>query len=124
MRLSNFTGTFKDLDMENVTDSVSTRIVFDNVLNKLLPFIAASKSELIMYEFSSNIRTTDIRYHQIVDGYPIEGSGFINIAYDKNRDLFTILNATVNVQQKPASINLSLKQAMEIVKNYYVRNRD
>ncbi|MCK9308776.1 MAG: hypothetical protein M0P99_00705 [Candidatus Cloacimonetes bacterium] len=110
--------------MENVTDSVSTRIVFDNVLNKLLPFIAASKSELIMYEFSSNIRTTDIRYHQIVDGYPIEGSGFINIAYDKNRDLFTILNATVNVQQKPASINLSLKQAMEIVKNYYVRNRD
>jgi len=119
MILSKFTGSFKDIDMKNVTDSLSTRIVFDDVLNKLLPFISAPKNQLEKYELRSSSGTTRIRYYQTVNGYSIEGLGFINIAYDKNRDLFTIMNVTVNVQQTTVTNIISEEAAFKIARTAF-----
>ncbi|MCK9308777.1 MAG: hypothetical protein PHH43_01300 [Candidatus Cloacimonetes bacterium] len=115
--LTSFDGIFKDIDMSGVRDSVAFRQACSTVITKLLPYIGAKENQLSQGYISKDYYSLGTRYTQRVNGYQIASGGYLNISYDFVRNRIFILNVTVDVPQRPVTINLSLEQAIEIVIN-------
>ena len=107
MRLARFTGNFDDIDMTNVRDSVAFRQVCTNIINKLLPYIEARNEQLVPGKINVDSNQIGTRYYQIVNGYKIDGGGYLNIYYLYDQERFGILNVTADIKQLTSKVNFS-----------------
>ncbi|MDZ4121533.1 MAG: hypothetical protein U1C33_03885, partial [Candidatus Cloacimonadaceae bacterium] len=92
---------------------------FDRVVVKVMPYISAREGQLISGKTSSNINGTRVRYQQIVNGYRIEGAGFLNVAYNFDTKKITVTDATVDIAPQQVPINITEDQAIDIVLQRY-----
>jgi hypothetical protein len=104
MKLSRFSGSFDDVNMKNVRDSVAFRQVCNNVINKLLPYIGAASDQLVPGVIHINTDHIYTRYYQNINGYKLESGGYINIYYVHEQKRFGILNVTETIRQHSSKI--------------------
>jgi len=114
MRLARFTGNFTDIDMSNVRDSVAFRQVCNSIINKLLPYIEAENEQLVPGRINVDSDQMGTRYYQIVNGYRIDGGGYLNVYYLYEQNRFGILNVTANIKQLTSNVNLNEQDAISI----------
>ncbi len=119
MKLSHFRGNFKDIDMTGVSDTLAFRQVCNKIISKLLPYIGAKENQLDAGKISISSTSTRTRYQQRVNGYPIEGNGYLNIFYDFDRNRFTILNVTVDIASIPLSRTVTQEDAFKIARTAF-----
>ncbi|MCB5268307.1 MAG: hypothetical protein LHW46_09405 [Candidatus Cloacimonetes bacterium] len=122
MTFSNIIGNFKDIVVTSPQDTVSMRQIFDRVVAKVTPFISAREGQLIRGKTSSNVNGTRVRYEQIVNGYRIEGAGFLNVAYNYETKKITVTDATVSIPSEQIPINIGINQAVQIAIQHYDPN--
>ena len=116
VQFSTISGNFMDIEVTAPQDTVFMRNVFDQVVSKVLPYIAAREGQLSSGRVSSNIHGTGIIYWQKVNGYSIEGGGgTLRIHYSLATRQLSVNNGTADISSDPISINLSLEQAINLV---------
>lgn len=104
MKLGRFTGNFDDINMTNVRDSIAFRQVCIIVINKLLPYIGAENDQLMPGMIDIDTNQISTRYYQIVNGYKVESSGYLNIYYLFEEKRFGILDVTEEILPKTTKI--------------------
>jgi hypothetical protein len=118
MRLSYFEGKFTDIQITADADTASFRSVFEQILNKVLPYTYAKREQLTKSRITNNLGITQTDYYQQVNGYRVEGAGRLTINYETGRNAFAIGNGTVELPEE-GRVNITLNQAIEIAKEVY-----
>jgi len=121
MKLRAYEGKFTDIPFSADADTTAFRQACDRILDKILPYSYAKIGQLSMSRISRRTGYISTDYYQIVNGYCVEGSGFIVITYDVGRYRFDIGDNTVELSEE-RRVNISLTQAIEIAKEVYNPN--
>ena len=99
MKLQSYEGKFADIPFYADADTTSFRQACDRVLDKILPYSCASRNQLSMSRISKSSGYISTDYYQQVNGYRVEGSGFIVITYDVGRSRFDIGDNSVELPE-------------------------
>ncbi len=114
MKLSHFSGNFKDIDMNAVRDSLAFRQVCNRIINKLLPYIGAKENQLDAGNISISSTSIRTQYQQRANGYPIWGEGRLVISYERDYNRISILNVTVDIANQPVQPLISDIEAKQL----------
>jgi hypothetical protein len=117
MRLQSFDGVFSDIKIVAAEDTLALRSSFDTILTKLLPFSMAPRDQLVKSHIGRRGSAYATDYVQIVNGYKVEGAGFISIRYFPDTEKFSIGICTVNVPNTPTQVNITKADAIRIYNN-------
>jgi hypothetical protein len=107
-------GNFTDVPFSAGADTTSFRQACNRIIDKILPYTLATRNQLSMSRISSNLGRTETEYYQTVNGYRVENSGLILIAYDTGRFRFSISNGTVELPEGNASSIITSDEAKQI----------
>jgi len=117
MRFSQISGSFKGIDVTAFQDSVHMREIFTQVLAKVSPYIASRQDQLVRAKVVSNEFGTSTIYRQLVNGYKVEGGiGFLKMSFNSSTRKMTIIDDTASIRSDVVPINLSLNEALELVR--------
>jgi len=97
MRLSYFEGKFAGIQITATADTASFRAVFEQILDKALPYTYAKREQLSRSRITNNLGIIQTDYYQQVNGYRVEGAGRLTINYETGRNAFAIGNGTVEL---------------------------
>jgi len=109
-----FRGKFTDLPKLSNQDSTQVRIIFDAVMNRVLPFTTASRSNTQPTVIRLDQRLLQTDYKQSANGYPVIGGGMISIAYYPDEDEFMIGNSTIKIPKGSPKIRITKEEAIRI----------
>ncbi|HOV15956.1 MAG TPA: hypothetical protein PLF50_00400 [Candidatus Cloacimonadota bacterium] len=107
-------GNFADIQFSANEDTTSFRQACNRIIDKLLPYTLATRSQLSMSRISNNLGRTETEYCQTVNGYRVENGGLILIAYDAGRYRFSISNGTVELPSQTITPILTYEDAVRI----------
>lgn len=114
MRLSHFEGKFPDIQITAYADTASFRAVFEQILDKVLPFTFAKREHLTRSRITNNLGRTKTEYYQQVNGYRVDRAGKISIVYETGRNDFAIGNGTVVLPSQNITPVLTYEDAVRI----------
>ncbi len=114
MKLQLFEGKFADIPFSADADTTAFRKACERILDKLLPYSLAKRSQLPMKRITRNGNYTETIYDQTVNGYRVENTGFIIIAYDAGRNRFDIGDITVELPDENITPVLTFEDAVKI----------
>jgi hypothetical protein len=117
MCLGVYKGKFADIQITANADTTSFRAVFEQILDKVLPYTFAKREQLSKRRITNNLGIIQTDYIQQINGYRVEGLGSLIISYEIGRNSFSIGNATVELPEN-VPINLSLEQAIQIAQDH------
>lgn len=113
MKLGPYEGKFADIPFSADADTISFRQACIRVLDKILPYSFAKRSQLSMSRISKRSGYISTDYYQQVNGYRVEGSGFIVITYDAGRYRFDIGDNAVELPEEPLGNIISEGEAKQ-----------
>ncbi|HOD17099.1 MAG TPA: hypothetical protein PKJ14_00410 [Candidatus Cloacimonadota bacterium] len=114
MGIGKLEGNFTDIPFSADEDTTSFRQACNRIIDKLLPYTLATRSQLSMSRISNNLGRTETEYCQTVNGYRVENGGLILIAYDAGRYRFSISNGTVELPSQTITPILTYEDAVII----------
>ena len=114
MCLGYYEGRFADIQISAKADTVSFRLAFEQILDKVLPYTYSHRGQLSRSRITNTFGVIETAYYQQVNGYRVEGAGKLSIAYEPGRNGFAIGNGTVDISNELVQINISLDQAIQI----------
>ncbi|MCB5271105.1 MAG: hypothetical protein LHW56_04590 [Candidatus Cloacimonetes bacterium] len=120
MRLGSFEGNFSDIPFTANADTTAFREACERIVEKLLPYSAAKRMQLSMCRIEKQLNGFTTDYRQQVNGYRLEGSGFIMITYEAGRKHFSIGDNTVMLPFDNISPVLSYEDAVRIYDEHIV----
>jgi hypothetical protein len=106
-----FRGKFADIPFSADADTLTFRQACDRIIDRLLPYTLATRSQLTTSRISKGNGRIETEYYQTVNGYKVEGGGLLLIAYDVGRSRFSISNGTVELPDEPLGIIISEYEA-------------
>ncbi len=115
MKLGSFEGNFTDIPFSTDADTTSFRQACNRIIDKILPYSYAKRSQLSMSRITKSGRGYTTDYYQQVNGYRVEGLGFIMITYDAGRKHFSIGDNTVDLPDIDVRNKITYGEAEEIV---------
>jgi hypothetical protein len=118
MCLGFFEGKFADIRITANADTASFRAVFEQILDKVLPFTFAKREQLSRSRITNNLGIIQTDYYQQINGYRVEGVGRLTISYEVGRNGFTIGNGTVELPND-IHINITREEAANIAVKYF-----
>lgn len=122
MRFSQLYGTFNDINLADPHDTIIAEHVFDQLMHKITPFILAREGQLIPSVIEDSRYTVSKKWVQKINGYSVHPGGIIRIAYNIDTQEFIIGDATVDIPDKPVSINISKEDAKQLMINEYKKS--
>ena len=96
-KLTQFDGYFPDIKFPPANDTLQVRQVFDELTDKILPYLPATKEQLSIRRIGGDERTLSASYIQKINGYSFEGAGTFGYVYRYKSGRITIGNSFVNV---------------------------
>ena len=96
-KLTQFDGYFPDIKFPPANDTLQVRQVFDELTDKMLPYLPATKEQLSIRRIGGDERTLSASYIQKINGYSFEGAGTFGYVYRYKSGRITIGNSFVNV---------------------------
>lgn len=114
---SYFSGKFRDINSITQNDSIYARQIFDDILDRILPFTLAQKAHLSKHKVIFNSSSITTVYRQSANGYRVVNGGSISMAYWSEESRFSIGNSTVEIPEGAPEINITKEQAIDIVFN-------
>jgi hypothetical protein len=120
MKLQSYEGKFADIPFSADADTISFRQACNRVLDKILPYSFAKRSQLSMGRISKRSGYISTDYYQQVNGYRVEGAGFIVITYDAGRYSFDIGDNAVELPTCGIEPVLSFEDAVRIYDEHVV----
>ncbi len=114
MRLGSFEGNFSDIPFTAEADSLAFRQACERIVEKILPYSPANRMQLSMSRISKSVRGYTTDYNQQVNGYRVEGAGFIMITYEEGRKRFSIGDNTVDLPEGDVSAIITPEEAERI----------
>jgi hypothetical protein len=117
MCLGVYEGKFADVQIAADADTASFRVVFEQILDKVLPYTFTKREHLTRSRITNNLGRVRAVYFQQVNGYQVEGAGRLTIVYEIGRNGFRISNGTMDLPEN-VPINLSLEQAIQIAQDH------
>ncbi|PKN73266.1 MAG: hypothetical protein CVU50_02940, partial [Candidatus Cloacimonetes bacterium HGW-Cloacimonetes-3] len=114
MKLSSYSGSFSDIQLPATQDTTSIRQTIERVVDKMLPHLSASRTQLTKTAIFTSMWGNGTRYMQVINGYPIEGGGYLNITYNQTQNRVDILDATVDIPQEPIGNMIKKEDAIRI----------
>jgi hypothetical protein len=115
MCLSFFEGKFDDIQITANADTASFRAVFEQILDKVLPYTFAKREQLSRSKITNSLGQVRTIYIQQVNGHRVEGAGRLSIGYESGRNSFTIGNAIMELPN--VQVSISLEQAIRIAQD-------
>jgi uncharacterized membrane protein YkoI len=112
--LGGFEGKFNDIPFSADADTTTFRQACDRIIDKLLPYTLANRSQLSQRRISKSSSRIETEYYQTANGYKVENGGLILIAYDVGRYRFSISNGTVELQDDDFSTIITPEEAEQI----------
>jgi len=119
MRLHTYRGNFSGIHFSAEADTIAFRQACESIVQKILPFSPANRMQLSMSRITKSVRGYTTDYYQQVNGYRVEGAGFIMITYEEGRKRFSIGDNTVELPDGDAVPVLSYEEAVSIAKQHY-----
>jgi hypothetical protein len=119
MCLGFFEGKFADIRITANADTTSFRAVFEQILDKVLPYTFAKREQLSKRRITNNLGIIQTDYIQQINGYRVEGLGSLIISYEIGRNSFSIGNATVELPDEPLGEIITEAEAYQIAFNLY-----
>ena len=114
MRLGSFEGSFSDIPFTADADTTAFREACERIVEKLLPYSPSNRMQLSMCRIGSQLNGYTTDYMQQVNGYRLEGSGFIMITYEAGRNHFSIGDNTVDLPKGDSVPVLKYEDAVRI----------
>lgn len=115
MILGGFKGNFSDIHYTSDSDTIAFRQACEKVLNKILPYSKAIRSQLSISRIRNQWSLLSTYYYQQVNGYRVEGLGFVKISYDIERKRFHIGEGTVELPEGDVRAIITPEEAEQIV---------
>jgi len=122
MSLGSFEGNFADIPFSADADTTTFRHACNRILDKILPYSFANRSQLSMNRITKSNGYISTDYYQLGNGYRVEGLGFIVITYDTGRNRFSIGDNAVELPTSHITPVISFMKAVQIAKDYYINN--
>ncbi len=122
MRLGSFEGNFSDIQYSADEDTIAFRQACERIVEKILPLSPANRMQLSMSRISKSVRGYTTDYYQQVNGYRVEGAGFIVITYEEGRKRFSIGDNTVELPDVDVSAIITLEEAIRIANLVYFKS--
>ncbi|HPI26794.1 MAG TPA: hypothetical protein PLO57_10070, partial [Candidatus Cloacimonadota bacterium] len=114
MRLYVYRGNFPDISFTADGDTIAFRQACERIISKVLPNSQANSNQLSMSRISKSGRGYTTDYYQQVNGYRVEGAGYIMITFEDGRKYFSISDNTVDLPDGDVGAIISQKKAEEI----------
>lgn len=119
MKLSRYRGVFSDVHFSNPQDTTSLRQSFSSVKDKMLPYLSALDNQLYQTRIELHHLGNGTRYIQLVNGYPVEHGGYLNMTYSPSNNLVDILDVTAEIADDSVRNILPLQQIVDNVISYH-----
>jgi len=116
MKLGSFEGNFTDIHFSADSDTTAFRQVCSNILDKILPYSLAKRTQLSMNRIKRQGNYTSTTYIHMINGYRVDSSGFIVITYDAGRYRFDIGDNTFELPQEITTPVITYEDAVKIYK--------
>ena len=115
-KLTQFDGYFPDIKFPPANDTLQVRQVFDELTDKILPYLPATKEQLSIRRIGGDERTLSASYIQKINGYSFEGAGTFGYVYRYKSGRITIGNSFVNVDPSTLAAEpvITREEALEI----------
>jgi hypothetical protein len=110
-------GKFADIPFSADKDTTSFRQACDRILDKILPYSRATRSQLSMNRIIGPGEYRSTEYYQLVNGYQVDGLGFIAITYDAGKYRFHIGDGSVELPDEDVTPVLTYEDAVRIYDN-------
>jgi len=114
MKLQSFEGKFTDISFSADADTSAFRQACNSILDKILPYSFAKRSQLSMNRINRQGNYTSTDYIQLVNGYRVDSSGFIVITYDAGRNRFDIGDNSFKLPSQNITPVLTYEDAVRI----------
>ena len=114
MRLHVYRGNFPGVSFTADGDTTAFRQACEGIISKVLPNSQANSNQLSMSRISKSGRGYTTDYYQQVNGYRVEGAGYIMITFEDGRKYFSISDNTVDLPDGDVGAIISQKKAEEI----------
>lgn len=114
MRLHVYRGSFPGVSLTADGDTIAFRQACEEIISKVLPNSQANSNQLSMSRISKSGRGYTTDYYQQVNGYRVEGAGYIMITFEDGRKYFSISDNTVDLPDGDVGAIISQKKAEEI----------
>ncbi|HOV16561.1 MAG TPA: hypothetical protein PLF50_03595 [Candidatus Cloacimonadota bacterium] len=114
MEIGYLEGKFTDIPFSANADTTSFRQACNRILDKILPYSRAIRSQLSMNRITGTGEYRSTEYYQMVNGYQVEGSGFIAITYDAGKYRFNIGDNSVELPDGNVTPVLTYEDAVRI----------
>lgn len=121
MRLHTYRGNFSGIYFSSEGDTIAFRQACEMIVEKILPFSPANRMQLSMSRISKSVRGYTTDYIQQVDGYGVEGAGFIMITCDSGRKHFSIGDNTVELPDG-VNVQISKEEAFQIARSEFEKS--
>ena len=114
MEVGYYEGKFADIPFSADKDTISFRQACNRILDKILPYSRATRSQLSMNRITGTGEYRSTEYYQLINGYQVEGLGFIAITYDAGKYRFTIGDNSVELPSQNIAPVLNYEDAVRI----------
>jgi hypothetical protein len=114
MKLGSYEGKFADIPFSADADTSTFRQACERILDKILPYSYAKYSQLSMSRITRRTGYISTDYYQQVNGYRVEGLGFIVITYDAGRYRFSIGDNAVELPEEDTGPIIAPEEAEQI----------
>jgi len=114
MRLHVYRGNFPGVSFTADGDTIAFRQACEGIISKVLPNSQANSNQLSMSRISKSGRGYTTDYYQQVNGYRVEGAGYIMITFEDGRKYFSISDNTVDLPDGDVSANITPEEAEQI----------
>jgi hypothetical protein len=119
MRLGFFEGKFADIQITADADTSAFRDVFEQILTKVLPYTFAKREQFSRSKITNNLGRVKTVYYQQINGYRVEGAGWLSIVYETGRNSFVIGNTTVELPNEPLREIITEAEAYQLALDLY-----
>ena len=110
-----FRGSFPGVSFTADGDTIAFRQACEGIIFRMLPYSKATSNQLSMSRITKSGRGYTTDYIQSVNGYRVEGVGFIVITFEDGRKYFSISDNTVELPDIDVRNMITFKEAEEIV---------
>jgi Zn-dependent metalloprotease len=124
MKLGSYEGKFADIPFSADADTSTFRQACERILDKILPYSYAKYSQLSMSRITRRTGYISTDYYQQVNGYRVEGLGFIVITYDAGRYRFSIGDNAVELPEENDGAIISEEEAISIANEHFLSNKE
>ncbi len=124
MTFSSMIGNFKGIEIATPQDTTAMQLIFTQLVSIISPYLAASKEDLQYELLLFNERRSTARYRQIINGYEINGSGWLSISYMIELNKILVTDSTVPIRTDSISPSVKRERALKIYQDSIAGEED